>query len=69
MNRVVQFPKRGRLLRRTEIRRGPPAQILFFTGVRYERHASAQAVAEVDLSLVDGSPGAPRSRTRRKKSA
>ena len=69
MNRIVHFPKRGRLLRRTEVRRGSPAQILFFTGVRYERHVSAQAAAEVDVSQAEGTPGARRSRTGRKKSA
>lgn len=69
MNLIVQFPKRGRALRRSEVRRGPPAQILFFTGVRYERHASAMA-GDDSLSLVaDGVAGARRSRTRRKKSA
>jgi hypothetical protein len=56
-------------MRRKDIRRGTPAQILFFTGVRYERHVSAQAAAEVDVSQAEGAPGARRSRTGRKKSA
>lgn len=69
MNPIVPFPKRGRTLRRSEIRRGAPAQILFFTGVRYERHASDQALAEEILTLIEVAATARRRRTRRKKSA
>lgn len=68
MNRILQFPKRGRPLRRPEVRQGPSAQILFFTGVRYERQAGASAIIEAAALNADRA-GARRVRVRRKKSA
>jgi hypothetical protein len=66
MNPILQFPKRGRSVRRSAARRGPPAEILFFTGVRYERQGQAQTTADEPLLLASSSP---RSRPRGKKSA
>ncbi len=75
MNPILQFPKRGRLLRRSVARRGPPAKILFFTGVRYERQAqmqgqgSTEATSVESFALVREGASTRRSRPRGKKSA
>jgi hypothetical protein len=69
MNPILQFPKRGRALPRSAARRGPPAQILFFTGVRYERQASASTNAEASGQRAREGAVSRRSRPRGKKSA
>jgi hypothetical protein len=69
MNPILQFPKRGRSVRRSAARRGPPAEILFFTGVRYERQGQVQTTADEPLLLVREASSSPRSRPRGKKSA
>ena len=69
MNPILQFPKRGRSLRRSTARSGPSAEILFFTGVRYERRASAQTTADEQLLLVCEPAPSRRADPRGKKSA
>jgi hypothetical protein len=50
MGELVLFRPAGGQQRKTQAGRGEAAQILFFTGVRYERMAAAAPALESDSS-------------------
>jgi hypothetical protein len=67
MGELVLFRPAGGQQRKSRAERGRAAQILFFTGVRYERMASAAPVHESDSSApssggMGGAGGGPRKR-------
>ncbi len=56
MGEIVSFrPQRGQVRKSSAAAEGPGAEILFFTGVRYER------IAEAKPAQVEGDSGAPKS--------
>jgi hypothetical protein len=46
MGVLIYFPERPETTRRSEDVAGTGAQILFFTGIRYERHEDAMPAAK-----------------------